>query len=78
MDNLRGLLGIRRIYRIPNSRIRELCGVRKGLEERIDGVLPWFGHVEKMENDRLLRVSMYESMLVVTQWLGRGRGGLIP
>ena len=78
MDNLRGLLGIRRIYRIPNSRIRELCGVRKGLEESIDGVLPWFGHVEKMENDRLLRVSMFESMLVVTQWLGRGRGGLIP
>ena len=40
MDNLRGLLGIRRTDRIPNARIRELCGVRKGLHERIDeGVL---------------------------------------
>ena len=40
MDNLRGLLGIRRMNRIPNARIRELCGVRKGLDERIDeGVL---------------------------------------
>ena len=47
MDNLRGLLGIRRNDRFPNARIRELCGVRKGLDERIDeGVLRWFGYVE--------------------------------
>ena len=40
MDNLRGLLGIRRMDRILNARIRELCRVRKGLHERIDkGVL---------------------------------------
>ena len=36
MDNLRGLLGIRRMDRIPNAPIRELCGVMKGLDERID------------------------------------------
>ena len=35
MDSLRGLLGIRRMDRVPDSRIRELCGV-KGLDERID------------------------------------------
>ena len=37
----------------PDSpRIRELCGVTKGVDERIDeGVLRWFGHVERMEND---------------------------
>ena len=29
-DNLRGLLGIRRMDSIPNGRIRELCGVEKG------------------------------------------------
>ena len=28
MDNLRGLLGIRKMNRVPNVRIRELCGVR--------------------------------------------------
>ena len=33
MDNLRGLLGIRRVYRVPNARIRELCRVKKGLEK---------------------------------------------
>ena len=36
MDNLRGLLGIRSMDKVPNARIRELCGVRKGLDERID------------------------------------------
>ena len=40
MDNLRGLLVIKRMYRVPKARIRELCGVRKCLDERIDeGVL---------------------------------------
>ena len=54
MDNLRGLLDIRRVYRVKNPRIRELCGVRKGLDERIDeGVLRWFGQVERMEGNRI-------------------------
>ena len=45
MDNLRELLGIRRMDRILNARIRDLCGVKKGLDERIDeSVLRWFGH----------------------------------
>ena len=49
MDNLRGLLGIRRMDRVLNACIRELWEVKKGLDERIDeGVLRWFGHVERM------------------------------
>ena len=56
MDNLRGLLSIRRMDRVPNAWIRELYGVTKGLDERIDGVLPWFGHVERMENDRFAKI----------------------
>ena len=56
MDNLRGLLGIRRMDRVPNARIRELCGVTKRVDERIDeGILRWFGHVEGMENDRIVK-----------------------
>ena len=31
VDNLRGLLGIRRMDKVPNARIRELCGVTKGV-----------------------------------------------
>ena len=55
MDNLRRLLGIRRMDRVTNAMIRELCGVKKGLDERVDeGVLQWFGHVERMERDRIV------------------------
>ena len=35
MDNVRGLLGIRRINRVPNARIRELCGVAKRVDEKM-------------------------------------------
>ena len=41
MENLRVLLDIRRKDRVPKAQIRELCGVKKGLDERINkGVLP--------------------------------------
>ena len=50
MDNLRGLLGIRRMDEVPNARIRQLCGMTKGVDQKIDeGVLQWFGHVERMD-----------------------------
>ena len=53
MDKIRSLLGIRRMGRVPNARIRESCGMAKGLDERIKkDVLHWFSHVERMENDR--------------------------
>ena len=56
MDNLRGLLCIRRMERVPNTRIKELCGVRKGRDEGIDkSVLQWFGHVERMDRDRIAK-----------------------
>ena len=56
MDNLRGFLDIRRMDKVPNALIRELCGVRKGLNERSDeGILQWFGHVERMEKDRITK-----------------------
>ena len=44
----------RRMDRVLNTQIRELCGVKKSLDERIDeGVLRWFGHVERMGRDRI-------------------------
>ena len=56
MDNVRGLLGIRRMDRVPNARIRELCGVTKGMDVRIDeGVLPLFGHAERMKKNRIAK-----------------------
>ena len=56
MDNLRALLGIRRMDKVPNTWIWELCGMKKGLDERIDrGVLRWFAHVDRMERGRIVR-----------------------
>ena len=50
------MLGIRRKGRVLNAQIRELCGVKKSLYKRIDeGVLQWFGHVERMERDRIAK-----------------------
>ena len=79
MDNLRGLLGISRMDRIPNAWIRELCEVRKGLDERIDEtVLRWFGHVERMERDRITKSVYVGECQIVVQWVGQVRDVLIP
>ena len=69
MENLRCVLGIRRMNKVPNARIRELCGVTKGVDERIDkDVLRWLGNEERMENDRIAkRVYMRGSVPVVIQ-----------
>ena len=49
--------------------------MKKAVDERIDeGMVSWFSHVERMENDRTAK----ESVLVVTQWVGYRKDGLIP
>ena len=46
----------RRMDRLLNDWIRELCGVKNSLDERIDeDVLRWFGHVEKMKSERIAK-----------------------
>ena len=56
MDNLRGLLYIIRMDNVPIILIRQLCEMTKGVDEKIDvGVLRWFGHVERMKNDRIAK-----------------------
>ena len=56
--------------RVLNARIRELCGVKKGLHERIDkGVLRWFGHVEK---DRIAK-TVYVGKCVGSHSVGSPR-----
>ena len=48
------MLGIRRMDKVLSARIREVSGVTKWEDKRIDeGVLRWFGHVQRMENDRI-------------------------
>ena len=71
MDNLTGLLGIRRMNKIPNAQIRDLSGMQKGVEESIEGIFRWFFHVERMENDRISK-----SVDVVEGTGSRSVGGL--
>ena len=66
MDNLRGLLGMRRLDKVLNALISELCRVTKRVNETMDeGVLWWFGHMEKMRNHEIARRVRYESEQVV-------------
>ena len=59
MDNLSSLLGVRRIDKVPNARVRQLCGVTKGVDEKIDeGVRRWFGMSREWRMIGLLRGSM--------------------
>ena len=56
MDKIKSFLGIRRMDRVLNARIGELCRVVKEVKERIEeDVLHWFSHVERMENDRIAK-----------------------
>ena len=75
-DNLGGLLGIRRMDKVPKSWIKELCGATKGVDERIDeGVLQWFGYVVK--KDRIAKRA-YVGKCAGSRSVGRrGREGLI-
>ena len=55
------MLCIRRMKRVSDAWVKELCGVKKGSDERVDeGVLWWFSHVKRMENDRIKRVYVGE------------------
>ena len=73
MDNLRGPLGIRRMDKVPNARIRQLCVVTKGVYEKIDEVvLRWFDHVERMESGRMAK-RVYVSLCAGSRSVGRQR-----
>ena len=51
MDSLIGLMN-----RVPNARIRQLCGVTKGVDERIDeDVLLLFDHVGRMKKGKIAK-----------------------
>ena len=72
MDNLRGLLGIRRMDKVLNARIRLLCLVMNGVDKKIhDGVPRWFSHVKKMENDRIAN-RIYIGKCAGSHSVGRG------
>ena len=42
-----------------------------------EGVLQWFPHVERMENERIAKRVYVGEFAVVSQWVSCRRGGLI-
>ena len=73
MNCLRNICGIRRIDRVSNAEIRRRCGKNVSLGQKIDqGVLRWFGHVERMGNERIAK-RVYESDVRGTRRRGRPR-----
>ena len=59
--------------KVPNARIRQLCKVTKGVEEKIEeGVLRWFGRVEWMENDKIGK-RVYVGVCAGSRSVGRPR-----
>ena len=53
------MTGVPRLDRIRNEVVRVRTSVRRELAARVDmNVLRWFGHVERMDNERLLKKVM--------------------
>ena len=56
MKGLKSMTGVSRLDRVRNEVVRARTGVRRELAARVDvNVLRWFGHVERMDNERLLK-----------------------
>ena len=69
---------MKRIDKMRNERIRELCGVKKGVNERInESMLRWFGHVERMNDSRFFKLMYSGECVLKTDGLGdRRKSGL--
>ena len=75
-----GLSCIRRMYGVPNARIRELWEVTKGVDERLYESFPRrFGHIERIGRERIAkRAYVGECMCgksfgrVTVDWLSEG------
>ena len=73
MDSFKDLLGISGMDRVPNARIRELCGVTKGEDERIDEDVLWcFAHVERIYKERIVK-RVYVGEFAGSRSVGRPR-----
>ena len=73
MDTLSGFLGDRNMDKVLNAWIRELCGMMKWKDGRIDeGILRWFYPMERIKNDRLAKM-VYLREFAGSRSVGRPR-----
>uniref|UniRef100_A0A8C8DHP6 ribonuclease H n=1 Tax=Oryzias sinensis TaxID=183150 RepID=A0A8C8DHP6_9TELE len=75
MRCLRSMCGVTRMDRVRNEVIRERTGVMRELADRAEQkALGWFGHVERMGRERLVK-RVYESDVSGVRMRGRPRMG---
>ena len=75
MNWLRNICRLRRLDRVRNEEIRRRCGKEVSVCKKVDqSVLRWFGHVERMEEDRLVK-RVYQSDVMGVRRRGRPRRG---
>ena len=73
MNCMRNICGVRRIERVRNEEIRRRCGKNVGVCEKVEqNVLRWFGHVERMGDERLVK-RMHDSDIMGRRRRGRPR-----
>ena len=71
---LRMICGVSRRQKVRNVTIRQRCGWNRGLVERCEqGILRWFGHLVRMDNERLVR-RVYDSNVAGTRGRGKPKG----
>ena len=76
MKCLRSMTGVSRVNRVRNEVVRARTGVRSELAARVDmNVLRWFCHVERMDNERLLKKVMNAKLTGEVLEGGLGLGG---
>jgi len=73
MKCLRRICGVNRMDRIRNEEIRRRCGIGRGVLERAEErMLKWFGHMERMGRDRVVR-RVYDAEVEGDRGRGRPR-----
>ena len=57
MKCLRSMCGVNRRDRVRNEEVRRRVGIQETLSERMDRRVPsWYGHIERMDDDRLTKI----------------------
>ncbi|CAG9133071.1 unnamed protein product [Plutella xylostella] len=72
------MLGVTLNDRLRNSFIREKCGLKEDVVTRVEkGMLRWFGHVERMNDERVTK-EIYRAKLRYQKCLDAHGGGFPP
>ncbi|TOF78419.1 hypothetical protein CGJ15_26585, partial [Vibrio parahaemolyticus] len=75
MSCLRAMCGVNIMQRIRSLEVRRRCGITKTVVQRAEeGLLRWFGHVERMERNRMTS-RVYQSVVEGRRGRGRPRKG---